>query len=198
MSHRTDNLRGTEGPQSSRPPELGGIRLGQSLTLLLYVLLVGSAGLSLFGRRFPGFLPGLLERIVPWLFLVFVVVFAFYRFGLVKAGKYPVFKGFWQVGLTVMVWLLLFPSNRIAFRRPEPSLADAIGDNNVRVRLLAAEVAGYRADGARYAPTLVRALEDGDARVRTEAHASLVRLNGSDLGSAEDTNARRAWKERYP
>lgn len=200
VRERDDNLK---NPQGTQAPVMGGVRLGPTLVMSLYALLAASALLSFFGRRLPGAHPGafphVLEQVLPWVFLAFLVIFAFYRLGLVRAGKYPAFKAFFQIGLMLAVWLLLLPSSRIGFASGSDEGLDALlGDSNPRVRALAAEVARSRPVPERYAPGLARALEDSDARVREEAHQSLVRISGQDLGPAENPDAVRAWKERYP
>jgi hypothetical protein len=160
---------------------------------VLYALLVGSAALTFWGWQ---------PEITPWLFLTFLVFFAFYRLGLVRAGKYRAFKAFFQIGLGFLVWLLLMP----AFRRP-PSLAqrphasaivEELSDPDPRIRALAAEVAGYRPEGHDYAAQLVQRLQDPDPKVREVAHRSLVQLTGADLGPADDPGAQAAWRSRYP
>ena len=188
----------SQPPAQGDPPELGGVRLGQTLTAGLYFLLLVSAFLALWTRRFPGELPNALEAASPWAFLVFLAVFAFYRLGLMRAGKYPVFKGFFQIGIGVLVFTLMLPHARLSYREPAPGIPTALGDSNWQVRALAAELAGYRPDGRQYAPQLARALEDPDPRVREQAHASLVRLSGVDLGSPEDPKAVQRWRERFP
>jgi hypothetical protein len=180
-------------------PRLAGIRLGPGLGLVLYGLLVGAAGLAFFGKEFPGRLPGDVERITPFVFGAFVALFAGYRFGLVYLRKYPGFKAFFQVGLAVVVFLLLLPSARASFGpRLSPGLAADFVDMNPRVRALAAEVARYRPDAARYAPRLVTALEDEDPEVRVQAHRSLVQIAGDDLGAPESPGGLKRWRERFP
>jgi hypothetical protein len=197
MSHIANKVTSPTEVQAEAP-RWGGIQLGRTLVGLLYALLVGSAALTFLGRRSPGALPGILERVTPWVFLGFVGLFAFYRLGLVRARKYPAFKAFFQIGLTVCVWLLLMPGSRQPFNSQD-SLGSALQDGNPRVRALAAELAGYRPGGVQYAPQLVRQLEDGDAEVRRQAHGALVKLNGSDLGSPEDQpEALEAWRRRFP
>jgi hypothetical protein len=178
---------------------LGGVRLGQTLTGALYFLLLVSAFLALWTRRFPGRLPGFLEQASPWVFLVFLAVFAFYRLGLMRAGRYPVFKGFFQIALGLFVFTLLLPGARRVYEPPAVGeLSWAFNDANPKVRALAAEVAGYRRHGRRYAPELVKALEDPDPMVREEAHRSLVRFAGQDLGPPKDKAAIQRWRERFP
>jgi hypothetical protein len=164
---------------------------------VLYALLVGSAALTFFGRHSPGLLPFVIERLTPWVFLGFVAAFAFYRLGLVRAGKYRAFKAFFQIALALTVFLLLMPGTQRP-AAPVDSLAASLQDPNPRVRALAAELARYRPGGQKYGPLLVRRLEDSDGEVRAQAHLSLVQLSGADLGSPLDANAVRAWKERYP
>jgi HEAT repeats len=180
-------------------PRLAGIRLGPGLGLVLYCLLLGSAGLAFFGKEFPGRLPGQVERITPFVFGAFVALFAAYRFGLVSLRKYSGFKAFFQVGLAVVLFLLLLPSARASFG-PSPTygLADDFADPNPRVRALAAEVARYRPDRARYASALVTALEDEDPEVRAQAHRSLVQIAGLDLGAPESPGGLKRWRERFP
>ncbi len=166
--------------------------------MALYVLLVASAGLAFFGRRFPGRLPVALEQLTPWVFAVFIACFAVYRFGLANARKYPASKAFFQVGLAVVVFLLLLPSSRAPYVPAGTAPDQALGDPDPRLRALAAEVARYRPEGRSYVPALVQALSDPDPTVRAQAHASLVRLTGVDLGAPETPGAVDAWKRRYP
>ena len=189
----------SRGAASQVPaPSVGGLRLGPGLGVALYVLLVASAGLSFFGRRFPGRLPVSLEQVTPWVFAAFVACFAVYRFGLANARKYPASKAFFQVGLAVVVFLLLLPSSRAPYVPAGTAADQALGDPDPRLRALAAEVARYRPEGRSYVPALVQALSDPDPTVRAQAHASLVRLTGVDLGAPETPGAVDAWKRRYP
>jgi len=179
-------------------PSVGGLPLGPGLGVALYVLLVASAGLAFFGRSFPGRLPVAVERVTPFVFLVFVGCFAVYRFGLASVRKYPAGKAFFQVGLAVVVFLLLLPSSRAPYVPAGTALGQALADPNPRIRALAAEVARYRPEGRDYVPALVQALSDPDPTVRAQAHASLVRLTGVDLGSPDVPGAVDAWRRRYP
>ena len=179
-------------------PSVAGLPLGPGLGVALYVLLVASAGLAFFGRSFPGRLPVALERVTPFVFAVFVGCFAVYRFGLASARKYPASKAFFQVGLAVVVFLLLLPSSRAPYVPAGTALGQALTAPDPRLRALAAEVARYRPEGRDYVPALVQALSDPDPTVRAQAHASLVRLTGTDLGSPDDPRAVEAWRRRYP
>lgn len=189
---------GNQSAANGAPPEWGGIRLGKTLTGVLYFLLLGSAALALWGWRFPGRLPAALAHAAPWLFCAFLVVFTFYRLGLMRAKRYPPGKGFFQIAVGAIFFLLLLPSAHRRYQRAPETLLQALSDPNPEVRQLAAEVAGLRPDGKKYARALVRALEDPDPAVRKRAHAALVRWTGVDLGSPDDAAALAAWKERYP
>jgi len=171
------------------------VRAGPRLAAALYALLVASAALALWGRPLPnGALPSLAAA-APWVFLAFTAVFAVYRLTLVRSKKYPASKAFFQVGTALIFFGLL--SLRARPADAVDSLKALMSDANPQVRALAAEVARYRVDGIRYGPDLVRALEDSDREVRREAHATLVRLAGQDLGGPEDPAAVRAWGERF-
>lgn len=185
MNATPDNLTRPIGNQTGTATP-GPRHLGRALIATLYALLVGSALLTFWGWK-----PA------PWVFLAFGIVFAFYRLRLVQAGKYPAFKALLQIGLTLLVGLLLMPGARGAFRGEE-SLQSALRDSDPRIRAMAAELTRYRPEGPSLAPLLVQDLTDDNARVRDEAHASLVKLTGADLGPPEDPKAIEAWKQRYP
>lgn len=192
MGQSTLNLNSSEKAQVSPPPELGGIRFGPALTGTLYLLLVGSAALALWARQVPGAIPAYLEATAPWVFLIFVACFALYRFGLIRARKYPVFKAFFQIGAALLFFMLLFPQPRRVNAAADP-LEGLFGDSNARVRALAAEVVRYRPNGARYTRQLIRSLDDADPEVREQAHRSLVQVAGTDLGRSGEP-----WKKRFP
>ena len=172
-----------------------GLGFVQVLRPALYALLVASAiftfwaGGDIAGRQ----LPAWTQVVAPTLFAVFLVVFAVYRFALVRAKRYPAATGLFQVGLGALIWVLLLPSTRQKIV-PPPTVTDEVPalmtSPDPRVRALAVEVAGYRGDGHRYAPELIDRLEDADAAVRERAHLALVRLAGTDLGRDPG-----AWRE---
>jgi len=184
-------------PGASQPPVWAGVRLGRPLVAALYVMLVFSAALALWVRSAPGAAPLRISVAAPWVFLGFVAVFAFYRLGLVRAGRYPASKAFGQVGAGVLLFMLMLPQWELTFRRHEGTTADLLADPNPKVRALAAEVVRYRRDlGA--AHLLAEALGDPDPAVRDEAHRSLVALSGTDLGPPSDPKAVEAWRARFP
>ncbi len=150
----------------------------RSLRLLLYALLVLSAGLSLFassGRS-------TLLAAAPMAFGVFLVLFAIYRIALVSQRRYPLRAAFLQIAVGAAVWVLLLPGHRLSFSRPSmgddlPALAHSL---DPRVRALAMEASRGRAGAARYADLLIEKLDDSAPRVREEANQSLRAIFGSD------------------
>jgi hypothetical protein len=166
--------------------------------MALYALLVASAGLAMYAQRAP--VAPELSRMSTWIFLAFAVGFAAYRFALVAARRYSPFKAFFQVFIAALFFmLLLWPgrSGPVAGDVPQ-GLPAALRSNDAQKRALAAEVAGFRGDVAQ-AAALVRLLEDPSPDVRAAAHTALVKLNGGvDLGAAEESAARAAWRERFP
>lgn len=186
-------------PRPTEPPRLGGVRFGPALAGLLYLLLVLSAGLALWARGSTGRQPAMVSQVAPWVFLGFLVLFALYRFGLVRARRYPAVKAFFQIGAGLLFFMLLLPGTRFDFaQRQGTELGQLLADPNPAVRAVAAEVARHRPDGKQAASALARALDDRDPRVREEAHRSLVHLTGEDLGPPENPQAVRSWRERYP
>jgi len=177
---------------------------------VLLGLLVASAALTL------GALPALQREVVggrwppaalwvPPAFLgIFIVVFAGYRFALVRAGRYPAGKAFVQVGLmglvaAVIAGIALGPAER----EPAPgpvALDRALASSSTEVRALAAELVRYRPrqEGLRHVPRLIQLVErDPAPGVRREARASLVALLGHDAGG-EGPGASSRWQAAFP
>ena len=198
MSQRSPPTGSPTPREGDDPPRLGAIRFGPVLAGGLYLLLVASAGTALYTWRFPASLPPALEAAAPWLFLAFAALFSVYRWVLIQRRKYPAFKGLFQIGVAVLFFMLLSPWASAPKEPTVDRLGSLLSDPRPEIRALAAEVAGSRSDGIRYGPRLVRALGDPDPEVREQAHRSLVRLAGSDLGPAEDAAAARAWAARFP
>lgn len=180
---------------SNEEPSVVGVRVRPIWSIVLYALLVASAGVALYVQRAPNVDPTL-ARIAPWLFLVFGLGFAIYRVALVAARRYSPFKAFIQIFLAALFFLLLLlPSVQAGAVVKSDSL---LGHQDARVRAQAAELSGWRNDQSS-GKALVGALSDSDPAVRQAAHDALVKLNGgADLGSAEDANARAAWGARFP
>jgi hypothetical protein len=171
-----------------------GLAFVQVLRPALYVLLVASAVFTFWaGGDIAGHeLPLWAQAAAPLLFALFMAVFAVYRFALVRAKKYPAATGLFQVGLGALIWVMLLPGtrNKIALHaQPADQVPSLLESPDARVRALAAEVAGYREGGSRYAAGLIDRLSDADPRVREMAHASLARLAGTDAGQGAE-----AWR----
>ena len=171
-----------------------GLAFVQVLRPALYVLLVLSAlftfwsGAPVAGRS----LPPWTRSVAPTLFGIFLAIFAVYRFALMRAKKYPVAIGLFQVGLGALIWVLLLPSTRQKIAPPSAVVDEVpvlLASPDPRVRAVAVEVAGYRRD-ARYAPELIDRLNDADPTVRERAHAALARIFGTDAGRDPE-----AWRE---
>jgi hypothetical protein len=172
-----------------------GLAFVQVLRPALYALLVLSAlftfwsGGAVAGRT----LPRWTQSVAPTIFGIFLAIFTVYRFALMRAKKYPAATGLFQVGLGALIWVLLLPSARQKIAPPSVAADEVpvlMASPDPRVRSLAVEVAGYRADGPRYAADLIDRLEDADPAVRERARASLVRLAGTDAGPDAG-----AWRE---
>jgi hypothetical protein len=170
-----------------------GLAFVQVLRPALYALLVLSAlftfwsGGELAGRQ----LPRWTQVVAPTLFALFLAIFTVYRFALMRAKKYPAATGMFQIGLGALIWVLLLPSTRQRIA-PLGGAADEVPTMmtapDPRVRALAVEVAGYRGD-VKYVRGLIDRLDDADERVRSRAHAALVRMAGADAGDDAD-----AWR----
>jgi HEAT repeat protein len=91
----------------------------------------------------------------------------------------------------------LLPGANDPYEAGQRGVQELLSDSDPAVRAMAAEVVGYRPDGSRYGALLVGVLRDPDPRVREQAHRSLVRLNGKDLGPPDDEQAVREWGARF-
>jgi hypothetical protein len=192
------------GP-GERPPLW--TRLLRPARLLLYALLVASAlatllaGPSLEQAVREGRLPQGALVVAPALLLVFIAVFAAYRYALVRSGHYLAGKAFVQVGLMLLVLTLLLPGSLERYRaagtvRPV-DLSRYLAAPDAESRAMAAELTRHRerAEALRYVPRLVGLLDDASPEVRRQARASLAALAGVDAGGeGSDAAARwRAW-----
>ncbi|MBL8950960.1 MAG: hypothetical protein JNK82_09305 [Myxococcaceae bacterium] len=213
------NLRRTMSTDAAKPGDeisVGGVKVRPGLTLGLYALLALSFGAALWAQANPAEVPPFVARGAPWVFLVFAVGFAAYRFALVASRRYGAFKAFFQIFVAVAVFLLLLfqpaPSaERSGATFGAPRRGEATGggqtvksvsndltvlfrDPDPQVRALAAELSRYRGGGPEVPRALIPLLVDPDAAVKTVAHDSLVQFNsGQDLG-----NDPKVWGERFP
>jgi hypothetical protein len=169
-------------------PSVVGVRVRPVWSIVLYALLVLSAGAAFYAQRSPGIDP-LLARVTPLLFLVFALGFSIYRIALVAARRYSPFKAFIQIFLASLFFLLLlFPRAEVS-----PEGSSLLSHPEARVRAQAAELSGLKGDASQGAG-LVKLLSDPAPEVRAAAHDALVKLNGgTDLGASAD-----AWSKRFP
>lgn len=189
----------TEG-RASAPP------LVRYARIVLYVLLLAAAGVTLLGEPAleqhvrEGRAPRATLVIAPALLAAFIVLYALYRFALVRAGRYHAGKAFVQVGLMVLVLALAVPGSLErwhsagAVRPVELSRHLRAPDSDARA--MAAELVRHRdrAAALAYVPRLLELLEDPSPEVRRQARASLIALAGGDPGG-EGPDATRRWRE---
>jgi hypothetical protein len=200
----------THGAERGGQPRLRvkvGLAFVQVLRPALYLLLGASAVLAFWagGEQSGQHMPGWAESIAPGLFGLFLAIYIVYRLALVRAGRYPGPPALFQIGLGALVFVLLLPSTRRQLsgdvppaaqsRLPgPPELAELLRASDARVRAAAAELAGLRPHGERWARPLLERLADDDAEVRSAARAALVRIAGGDVASGlPDAEAQARW-----
>ena len=181
-------------------------RLIRKARLVLYVLLLAAAAVTLFGAPVleqsvrEGKAPRAALILAPALLAAFILLFAAYRFTLVRAGRYLAGKAFVQVGLMVLVLTLALPGSLERWRSAGTvrtvDLSRHLRAPDAETRALAAELARHRdpPDALRYVPRLIELLEDASPEVRRQARASLVALAGTDEGG-EGPDAARRWRD---
>jgi hypothetical protein len=175
------------------------------LRLVLYVLLIASAGVTLVGAPAieqavrEGRAPRISLIAAPALLATFIALFTLYRYTLVRAGRYLAGKAFVQVGVMVLVLTLVLPGSLERWRaagavRPV-ELSRHLSAPDPETRALAAELARHRepADALRYVPRLIELLEDPSPEVRRQARGSLVALAGTDPGG-EGPDSPERWR----
>jgi hypothetical protein len=174
-------------PETPDEPSVVGVRVRPAWSIVLYALLVLSAGIAFYAQRSPDVDP-VVAQIAPWFFLAFALGFSVYRIALVAVRRYSPFKAFIQIFLAALFFLLLlFP------RVQGPQAAGLLGHRDPQVRALAAEVAGWRGDQSQ-GGAVAKLLDDPSPEVRAAAHAALIKLNGGlDIG---DQSA--VWGKRFP
>jgi len=193
--------------RSATPPP-AWVRLLQPVRLALYALLAGAAGFTLFGgpvleqavREGRLAQPALL--VAPGLLLLFIVVFAAYRYALVRSGHYHAGKAFVQVGLMLLILTLLLPRSLERYQaagivRPV-DLARYLRGPDPEARAMAAELARHRerAEALQHVARLVELVEDPSPEVRRQARATLQALAGADPGG-EGPGAASRWRDYW-
>jgi hypothetical protein len=177
-------------------PHVGSLKLSRSLVLAwsLYGLLASAAALALLSSARGELLPNAVRAVAPLAFGGFLVLFAVYRFALVRAERYPPFRAFFQVGAGLLFILFLLPGAGRKIQGEPRSLAELMADADPQVRALACEVARHRPAGRGVALALTSRLDDPVPAVREEAAKSLAALAGADLGAGADpAQAKHRW-----
>jgi hypothetical protein len=194
-----------QGGEEMRP---GWVRLLQPVRMVLYGLLAASAVATLEagpwleqavreGRVAQGAL-----LVAPGLLLLFIALFAAYRYALVRSGHYHAGKAFVQVGLMVLVLTLLLPGSLDRYRAAgtvrQVDLLRHLRAADAETRAMAAELTRHRApaEAAGYLDRLVELLDDPAPEVRRQARVSLVALAGVDAGG-EGPGAQARWRAHF-
>lgn len=171
---------------------------------LLYVALVVSAAVALFGRDEiqARVLAGSLVpewRFVPGaVFGGTLLLYAVDRVLLVQRGRFPYGKAFYQLAFGLVLLGMHFQGALMDYRagteaHASAGLAALLQHEEPGVRAMAAELAGYRG-GREHAGALVALLSDGNAAVQAAAQGALERLAGRPMGAgAAAAPAWRAW-----
>lgn len=178
-------------------PHLGSFKLSRSLVLawLLYAMLALAAAAALLSSTRAELVPPAVRVGAPIAFGVFLILFAVYRFALVRAGRYPAGKAFFQVGAGALFLTLLFPgASRNLSPAAERPLLQLMDDADPSVRAIACEVARYRPEAKSYAEPLVDRLVDDSPVVRAQALRSLQTIAGRDVGGGEGKQAIERWR----
>ena len=106
----------------------------------------------------------------PLAFGLFLAVFAAYRFALVRAGRYPAGKAYYQVGTGILFLTMLTPGARSAFHpgpAPTDDLERLMSSADPAVRRLVCEAVASRADAGALLPLIQAHLDDPNPAVRT-------------------------------
>jgi hypothetical protein len=158
-------------------PHLGTLHPGRALGVVLYLLLAVALAVALLGDRLG--LPAALRDAAPVAFGLFLVIFALYRFTLIRAGRYPFGRALYQVGAGVMLLAVLFHRAPPAAPAQAEDLSALLESGDPLVRRLSCELARYRPGGAAVRER-VKAHAEGDAEapVREECRRSLQALAG--------------------
>jgi hypothetical protein len=182
-------------------------RMVRPVRLALYGLLIAVVAVTFAGV--PGVEDAVREgrqspvalMVAPALLVVFIVLFAAYRFSLARARRYHAGKAFVQIGVMVLFLTLLLPSSIAKYQAATASkpveLMRPLLSVDPEQRAMAAELVRHRDrdDALRYVPRIVALLDDVSPEVRRQARATLIALAGEDAGG-EGADARDRWR-RY-
>ncbi len=162
------------------PPASAEARRAPRLAIALYCLLALSAAVALVGRS-SHFLPEVARIAAPIAFAAFFVLFAIYRFALVRARRYAPAKAFFQIGIGALFLLMLAPGvmhQRAAGAALQP-LAQMLRHADPSVRALACDAFSQlsAAEAAAALPALQDLLGDPHPAVRARAQRAIERFD---------------------
>ncbi len=175
-----------------------------ALGWVLYAVLALSAGAAFAAMARPALVPQGVRSVVPFVFIAFLVLFALYRFELVRAGRFAAGRAFLQVGVGVLFSVLLLLARPPLAANEGRPFERLLRHSDPEVRAFACDVARYLPEGRGAAKLLVARLRDSNPQVRAKAKSSLVALAGRDLsvdvgggqaaGSQESPASLDAWE----
>jgi HEAT repeat protein len=176
---------------------------------ILFVLLLVSAGVTLFGvpelqhAIAQGRWPPVALAVPAGLLALFAVGYAAYRLALVRAGRYPAGKALVRIVLMAAAvgaaaGIVLIPPEAGGPGESAVELSRPLRSSDPDVRALAAELVRHRSrrQADTYAERLVELLDDPSPEVRRQARLSLVSLAGRDVGGSGPDAAQR-WRAHF-
>jgi hypothetical protein len=160
-------------------PHFGSVKPGRWLGLVLYALLGVAAGMALLGGSYQvGSL--WIDRTGIAAFAVFLVVFAAYRFALVRAGRYSLGKALYQLGAGLLLLVVLGSGTLAA--SPPAEVVDLVGyllgRSDPHVRRAGCELARLRGAGSALAVVQAHASE-ANPEVAAECARAAAALGGT-------------------
>jgi len=156
-------------------PHLGSYQPGRALGVVFYLLLAVALVVALIGDRL-SWLPPAWRAVAPAAFGLFLVLFAVYRFVLIRAGRYPFGRAMYQVLMGVLFLVVLLSRTPVTPAQTADDLGALLDNGNPLVRRLACEVARYRPEGAKVLPQLRAHAADDVEPVRNECAKSVQAL----------------------
>ncbi|MBS2029222.1 MAG: hypothetical protein JST54_15070 [Deltaproteobacteria bacterium] len=156
-------------------PHLGSLQPGRALGVVFYLLLAVALVVALIGDRL-SWLPPAWRALAPAAFGLFLVLFAVYRYVLIRAGRYPFGRAMYQVLMGVLFLVVLLSRVPLAPVTSGDDLGTLLDNADPLVRRLACEVARYRPDGAKALPQLRAHAADDVESVRSECAKSVQAL----------------------
>ena len=156
-------------------PHVGKLHPGPVLGVVLYALLAISLAVALLGERAP-LLPAPWAAAAPIAFALFLVLFAIYRFALIRAGRYPFGRALFQVGAGLLFLAVLLHRNPPVVSVRADALPQLLASPDALVRRLGCELGRYRPDGAASLPLLREHASRDLPSVRAECEKTVQAL----------------------